>query len=64
MELALEIQELSSCLPESKQRLVLEVIKGFMSFDEVMPYDAKLITAAETDLANGETVSHDEINWD
>ena len=64
MELALEIQELSSCLSESKQRLVLEIIKGFMSFDEVMPYDAELIAAAEVDLANGETVSHDDINWD
>ena len=64
MELALEIQELSSCLPESKQRLVLEIIKGFMPFEEVMPYDGELLSAAETDLANGETVSHDEINWD
>ena len=64
MGLALEIQELSSYLPESKQKLVLEVIKGFMHFEEVMPYDAELIAAAEADLANGETISHDEINWD
>jgi predicted transcriptional regulator len=64
MGLALEIQELSSSLPESKQRLVLEVIKGFMHFEEVTPYDAELIAAAEEDLANGETVSHDEINWE
>ena len=64
MELALEIQELTSYLPENKQRLVLEVIKGFMPYEEVMPYDTELIAAAESDLANGETVSHDEINWD
>ena len=64
MELALEIQELSSCLPESKQRLVLEIIKGFMFYEEVMPYDVALLAAAEADLANGETVSHDNINWD
>ena len=42
----------------------MEVIKGFMQFEEVMPYDAELIAAAEADLANGETISHDEINWD
>jgi hypothetical protein len=31
---------------------------------EVMPYDAELIASAEADLANGETVSHDDISWD
>ncbi|MCL2357851.1 MAG: hypothetical protein FWC70_11995 [Defluviitaleaceae bacterium] len=64
MGLAFEIQELSSNLPESKQRLVLEIIKGFLHFEEVMPYDAELIAAAEANLANGETISHGEINWD
>ena len=64
MGLASEIQELSSNLPESKQKLVLEVIKGFMHFEEVMPYDVELIAAAEADFANGKTISHDEINWD
>ena len=35
-----------------------------MYFEEVMPYDAELIAAAEADIENGETVSHDKINWD
>jgi len=42
----------------------MKTIKEFLSFDEIMPYDAKLIATAEADLANGETISHNEINWD
>ena len=51
-------------LPEQEQMLLLEIVKRFMSDDVATPDDLQAIEAARAEYANGETVSHDAINWD
>ena len=63
MDLSLEIQELSRHLDDSKKRLVLEIIKNFLSDDEIMPDDLYYIELAEQEYARGETISHNDRNW-
>ena len=63
MDLTLEIQELSSYLDDKKKKLVLEIIKNFLPDNETMPDDLHYIELAEQEYAQGETISHDDINW-
>lgn len=56
-------------LPESDQMLAYEVIKKLVlawdpDFTKVTPEEAKYLEEAERNFENGDTVSHDEINWD
>ena len=63
MDLSLQIQEMVSYLDDDKKKLVLEIIKNFLPDDEVMPDDLYYIELAEQELANGETISHNDIDW-
>jgi len=63
MDLALEIQELSGYLDDNKKRLVVEIIKNFLTADEVVENDLKLLEQAEQEFLLGETISHDKRNW-
>ena len=63
MNLALEIQERVSYLDDTKQRLILDIINNFLPHDEIGPDDMYYLEQAEQDLARGETVSHNDINW-
>jgi len=65
MNLAFEIHERVSRLDENKQRLILEIINNFLPDydDEVKPDDLHYLDLAEQELARGETISHNDINW-
>lgn len=63
MDLALEIHELSSRLDDNRKRLILEVIKNFLSAEDEMKDDLRLIELAEQEYARGETISHNERAW-
>ena len=65
MNLALEIQERASFLDDKKQRLILDIINNFLPYedDEIGPDDLYFLDLAEQELARGETISHNDINW-
>lgn len=56
-------------LPESDQDFALEFIKKLVvawdpDYTKLTPSEQKALKEAEQDLRNGDTVSHDSINWD
>lgn len=56
-------------LPESDQNFALEFIKKLVvawdpDYTKLTPSEQKALKEAEQDLRNGDTVSHDSINWD
>jgi energy-coupling factor transporter transmembrane protein EcfT len=51
-------------LPEQEQFLLLEIAKRFISDDVATQDDILAIQAARKEYKNGETVSHNSINWD
>ena len=56
-------------LPENDQKLAAELIKKLVlawdpDFSKVTPEERKAIEQAEIDMANGEYIRADEINWD
>lgn len=64
-----EVVELMEILPESDQNFALEFIRKLVlawdpDYTRVTPAEAKRIEQAEEEIRRGETVSHDEINWD
>jgi len=56
--------EMIDCMPEQEQLLLFEIAKRFVSDDIASSDDLAAIKAAREDLASGETVSHDDIDWD
>ena len=56
--------EMIDCMPEQEQLLLFEIAKRFVSDDIASADDLAAIKAAREDLASGETVSHDDIDWD
>ncbi|MCL2056457.1 MAG: hypothetical protein FWH02_04450 [Oscillospiraceae bacterium] len=63
MDLAMEINEMTRYLDDNKKRLVLEIIKNFLPDDDASPDDLRYIELAEQEYARGETISHDDRNW-
>lgn len=59
-----QLVEMIDCMPEQEQVLLFEIAKRFVSDDIASADDLAAIAAAREDLANGETVSHNAINWD
>ena len=64
-----EVVELMEILPESDQKLALELVRKLVlaldpDFTKVTPAERAAIDAAAEEIARGETVSHDAINWD
>lgn len=56
-------------LPESDQNFALEFIKKLVAawdpdYTKLTPAEQKAMQEAERDFSNGDTVDHDEINWD
>ena len=56
-------------LPESEQELVSQLIKRLVlawdpDFTKVTPLEHAEIERAEKEIENGETVKHEDINWD
>lgn len=61
--------DLMEILPESEQNFALEFIKKLVlawdpDFTKVTPLERAELEQAEKEIENGETVSHDAINWD
>lgn len=66
---AQEIAQLVDLLPETDQTLALELVKKLVlawdpDFTKVTPEEAAALALACEEIENGETVSHNEINWD
>ena len=64
-----EVVELMEILPESDQNFALEFIRKLVmawdpDYTKVTPAEAKRIEQAAEEIERGETVSHDEIDWD
>lgn len=58
-----QLVDVIDVLPETEQLLLLEIAKRFISDDVATVDDLKAIHAAREEFARGETVSHDNINW-
>ena len=58
-----QLVEMIDCLPEQEQVLVFEIVKRFMPDDVATADDLRAIQTAQAEYTNGETVSHNEINW-
>ena len=63
---AINLMEL---LPESDQHFALEFIKKLViawdpDFTKVTPAERAKLEEAQREIENGETISHDAINWD
>lgn len=64
-----EIVDLMEILPESEQNFALEFIRRLViawdpDFTKVTSREKHEIEEAENQMKNGETISHNEINWD
>lgn len=61
--------DLLEILPESEQNFALEFIKKLVlawdpDFTKVTPAERKELEEAKKEIEQGETISHDAINWD
>ena len=64
-----EVINLMEILPESEQNFALEFIKKLVlawdpDFTKLTLTEKKELEDADSEIRNGETVSHEEINWD
>ncbi len=64
-----EAIDLMEILPESEQNFALEFIKKLVlawdpDFTKLTSAEKKVLEEASLEIRNGETVSHDAINWD
>lgn len=59
-----QLDEMIDCLPEQEQVLLFEIVKRFVSDDVATTADLEDIQTAHAEYARGETVSHENINWD
>ncbi|MCM1082450.1 MAG: hypothetical protein NC393_03210 [Clostridium sp.] len=64
-----EAINLMEILPESEQNFALEFIKKLVlawdpDFTKLTLTEKKELEDADVEIRNGETVSHEEINWD
>jgi len=68
MELALEMKEianhLADHLSEQEKYVVIEVMKRFLPDNIATAEDLRDIKEARMEYSRGETISHNEINWD
>lgn len=64
-----QVIDLMEILPESEQNFALEFIKKLVlawdpDFTKVTPAERVRLEEAQKEIDNGETVSHDSVNWD
>lgn len=64
-----EAINLMEILPESEQNFALEFIKKLVlawdpDFTKLTSTEKRDLEDADVEIRNGETVSHEEINWD
>lgn len=68
-ELAQSTARMLDMLPAKEQALAFEMLKRFVlawdpDFTKLTEAEALSLMQAEQELVNGETVSHDAIDWD
>jgi len=66
--IANEINNLVEMLPENEQNLAYELVKRIVlawdsDFTKLTTAERQRLEEAEQDLINGETISHDDIDW-
>lgn len=59
-----QLVDMIDCMPEQEQILLFEIAKRFVADDIATEDDIKAIQAARQEYAKGETVSHNDIDWD
>lgn len=59
-----QLVEMIDCLPEQDQVLVFEIVKRFVPDDVATADDLRAIQEAREEYVHGETVSHNDIDWD
>lgn len=59
-----QLVDVIDCLPEQEQILLFEIAKRFVADDVATDNDIEAVRAARQEYANGETVNHNDINWD
>ena len=67
-EITREIANLVDMLPTQDQNLAYEIIKKMVlawdaDFTKLTPSERQRLDIAETEISNGEYVSHDSIDW-
>lgn len=50
-------------IKNAKRKLILEIIKNFLSNDEILEDDLYLIEKAELEYENNEMIEHEKRNW-
>lgn len=68
-ELAIKAASMLDMLPQAEQELAFEMLKRIVlawdaDFTKVTPAEAAALDAAEAEIARGETVPDDAIDWD
>ena len=58
-----QLEKMIDCLPEAEQFLLLEIVRRFVPDDVATPDDLAAIEVARAEYAKGQTVPHNEINW-
>lgn len=68
-ELAMKTAKMLDMLPAGEQELAYEMLKRFVlawdpDFTRLTPAEAEAVREAEAEIARGETVPDDAIDWD
>ena len=63
MNLTAQINDMLEYLDDTEKILLLEIIKRFIPDDIITPDEREMIEVANRELANGETVSYNDIEW-
>jgi len=66
---AQQVAQMVDMLPDDEKSIVFELVKRIVlawdpDFSKVTPAEAAEIAVADEQIERGETVSHDDINWD
>lgn len=64
VSLTKQISTMVEQLREPEQILVFEIIKRFLSDDIATDEDLKDISIARKEFSRGETINHNDIDWD
>lgn len=65
---AQQIAAIADMLPEEDQKLVFEMLKRMMlawdpDYTKLTPEERKVLEQADIEFRKGETVSHEDIDW-
>lgn len=59
-----QIDKMLDYIPEQEQLIIFEIVKRFAPDDVATVDDLEAIEEARQEYANGQTVNHNDINWD